>query len=90
MKIRIYYSQSPKADAEPIFSILKSAFLPIRRFVTENIVKPWHGIPREEIRWNPEVDETLCIGCGIGVMDGEGCFTLLKTRQRSRWFLHLP
>ena len=28
----------------------------------ENIVKPWHGIPREEINWHPEVDEELCAG----------------------------
>jgi hypothetical protein len=20
----------------------------------DNIVKPWHGIPREEIQWHPE------------------------------------
>jgi len=33
----------------------------------ENIVKPWHGIPREEINWHPEVDEDLCIGCGLCV-----------------------
>lgn len=33
----------------------------------ENIVKPWHGIPREEIDWHPEVDEELCIGCGMCV-----------------------
>ncbi|MDA8082694.1 MAG: 4Fe-4S binding protein [Nitrospiraceae bacterium] len=33
----------------------------------EGIVKPWHGIQREEIRWNPEVDEELCIGCGMCV-----------------------
>jgi CDP-4-dehydro-6-deoxyglucose reductase len=33
----------------------------------ENIVKPWHGIPREEINCHPEVDEDLCIGCGLCV-----------------------
>jgi len=33
----------------------------------EGMVKPWHGIQREEIRWNPEVDEELCIGCGMCV-----------------------
>jgi CDP-4-dehydro-6-deoxyglucose reductase len=33
----------------------------------EHIVKPWHGIPREEIDWHPEVDEELCIGCGLCV-----------------------
>jgi hypothetical protein len=23
----------------------------------DNIVKPWHGIPREDIDWHSEVDE---------------------------------
>jgi CDP-4-dehydro-6-deoxyglucose reductase len=30
--------------------------------------KPWHGIPREEIPWNPTVDEDVCIGCGTCVV----------------------
>jgi len=29
--------------------------------------KPWHGVPREEIDWNPRVDEDACIGCGTCV-----------------------
>ena len=33
----------------------------------DNIVKPWHGIPREEIDWHPAVEEDLCIGCGLCV-----------------------
>ena len=28
-------------------------------------VKPWHGIARETIAWNPTVDEKKCIGCGM-------------------------
>jgi len=31
----------------------------------ETFTKPWHGINREEISWNPAVDEELCIGCGL-------------------------
>ena len=27
----------------------------------------WHGIPREKINWNPEVDKERCIGCGMCV-----------------------
>ena len=30
-------------------------------------VKPWHGISRETIAWNPRVDEKKCIGCGMCV-----------------------
>ncbi|MGD9629371.1 MAG: FAD-binding oxidoreductase [Pyrinomonadaceae bacterium] len=36
--------------------------------------KPWHGIPRESIVWNPTVDEDACIGCGTCVT---GCSRLV-------------
>lgn len=29
--------------------------------------KPWHGVPREQINWNPTVVEDACIGCGTCV-----------------------
>jgi len=29
------------------------------------LVKPWHGVPREEIDWYPTVVEERCIGCGL-------------------------
>lgn len=32
-----------------------------------NFTKPWHGIPREEIRWYPTVVAERCIGCGLCV-----------------------
>jgi len=25
----------------------------------------WHGIPRERIKWNPTVDKSKCVGCGM-------------------------
>jgi CDP-4-dehydro-6-deoxyglucose reductase len=37
-------------------------------------LKPWHGIPREEIKWNPTVDADACIGCGTCVT---GCSRLV-------------
>ncbi len=37
-------------------------------------LKPWHGIPREEIHWNPTVVEDACIGCGTCVT---GCSRLV-------------
>ncbi|RIK28735.1 MAG: ferredoxin [Chloroflexi bacterium] len=32
-----------------------------------NFVKPWHGIPRDEIAWYPTVVADRCIGCGMCV-----------------------
>jgi CDP-4-dehydro-6-deoxyglucose reductase, E3 len=36
--------------------------------------KPWHGVPREQILWNPSVIEEACIGCGTCVT---GCNRLV-------------
>jgi len=36
--------------------------------------KPWHGIPRENIFWNPTILEDVCIGCGTCVT---GCSRLV-------------
>jgi len=27
----------------------------------------WHGIDRDKINWNPEIDKDKCIGCGLCV-----------------------
>ena len=27
----------------------------------------WHGVERDKINWNPEVDKNKCIGCGLCV-----------------------
>lgn len=29
--------------------------------------QPWHGIPREDIKWYPVIEEDICIGCGLCV-----------------------
>ena len=42
-------------------------------------VKPWHGIPREEINWSPTVVAERCIGCGLCVTT---CPTHTLTLQR--------
>jgi len=34
---------------------------------TPKILRPWHGIPREQIDWHPTVDVDACIGCGTCV-----------------------
>jgi CDP-4-dehydro-6-deoxyglucose reductase len=36
--------------------------------------KPWHGVPRDQIQWNPSVIEDACIGCGTCVT---GCSRLV-------------
>lgn len=36
--------------------------------------KPWHGVPRAEIHWNPTILEDFCIGCGTCVT---GCSRLV-------------
>jgi CDP-4-dehydro-6-deoxyglucose reductase len=36
--------------------------------------KPWHGVPREAITWNPTVNPEACIGCGTCVT---GCSRLV-------------
>jgi CDP-4-dehydro-6-deoxyglucose reductase len=36
--------------------------------------KPWHGVPREDIHWNPTILEDVCIGCGTCVT---GCSRLV-------------
>ena len=36
--------------------------------------KPWHGVPREQIAWNPTILEDACIGCGTCVT---GCSRLV-------------
>ena len=36
--------------------------------------KPWHGVPREQIHWNPTILEDACIGCGTCVT---GCSRLV-------------
>ena len=36
--------------------------------------KPWHGVPRDAIHWNPTIIEDACIGCGTCVT---GCSRLV-------------
>jgi CDP-4-dehydro-6-deoxyglucose reductase len=37
-------------------------------------LKAWHGIPREQIKWNATIDGAACIGCGTCVT---GCSRLV-------------
>lgn len=38
-------------------------------FLNENSKPVWHGVPRGEINWSPEIDYTKCIGCGLCVLE---------------------
>lgn len=43
----------------------------------------WNGVPREEIDWKPTVDEELCIGCGMCVLNcGAKVYTFDKIKQK--------
>lgn len=38
----------------------------------------WHGIPRDEIPWNPTVDDQVCIGCELCyVTCGRGVYEMI-------------
>jgi len=32
-----------------------------------DFAKPWRGISRELIQWNPQIEEEICSGCGMCV-----------------------
>lgn len=50
----------------------------------EGVVKQtWRGIPREEVNWHPTVDQELCIGCGICVLNAGETFT--SSTMRKMW-----
>jgi ferredoxin len=34
-----------------------------------DFAKPWRGMPRELIQWNPQIEEEICIGCGMCVTE---------------------
>jgi len=44
----------------------------------------WKGINREEIKWNPKIDEKKCIGCGMCITScGRNVFDFDKERNKS-------
>jgi NAD-dependent dihydropyrimidine dehydrogenase PreA subunit len=44
----------------------------------------WKGIPREEIRWNPSIDETKCVGCGMCITScGRDVFGFDPVRKKA-------
>ena len=34
-------------------------------YLNEDSKSVWHGVPRDEINWSPEIDYRRCIGCGL-------------------------
>lgn len=44
----------------------------------------WKGVPREEIAWNPQIDEHRCHGCGMCVTScGRGVFGYAVERGKA-------
>lgn len=44
----------------------------------------WKGIPREEISWNPTIEDTKCVGCGMCVTScGRDVFGFDTARKKS-------
>ena len=38
-----------------------------KKAVLDDKYAKWKGVPRGEISWNPTIDETKCVGCGMCV-----------------------
>jgi NAD-dependent dihydropyrimidine dehydrogenase PreA subunit len=44
----------------------------------------WKGVPREEIKWNPKIDEKKCTGCGMCITScGRNVFDFDKEKNKS-------
>lgn len=45
----------------------------------------FHGVEREQIKWNPEVDESKCIGCGLCATScGRGVYKFDYENKKSK------
>ena len=45
----------------------------------------WHGVERDKIDWNPVIDESKCIGCGMCVTScGRGVFKFNYENRKSK------
>jgi NAD-dependent dihydropyrimidine dehydrogenase PreA subunit len=44
----------------------------------------WKGVPRKEIKWNPNIDEKKCIGCGMCITScNRNVFDFDKEKNKS-------
>jgi len=44
----------------------------------------WKGVPREEIKWSPKIDEKKCTGCGMCITScGRNIFDFDKEKNKS-------
>lgn len=45
----------------------------------------FHGVDRDQIQWNPEIDESKCIGCGMCVSScGRGVYKFDFEKKKSK------
>ncbi|MGB9708053.1 MAG: 4Fe-4S dicluster domain-containing protein [Candidatus Pacearchaeota archaeon] len=50
----------------------------------KNKIDEWKGIPREEIKWSPKIDEKKCTGCGMCITScGRNVFDFDKKKNKS-------
>lgn len=51
--------------------------------MTNAMPNTWHGIPREQIQWNPSVVADRCVGCGLCVTScGRGVYAFDYDQNR--------
>jgi CDP-4-dehydro-6-deoxyglucose reductase len=44
----------------------------------------WKGVPREEIHWNPKINESKCVGCGMCITScGRAVFGFDAEKKKS-------
>jgi len=66
----------PAASEGEYLSALWTEFKRLRLLRMEDVEQNYHGIPREEIHWYPNVDEKKCSGCSSCVeFCTQGVFT---------------
>lgn len=66
----------PPTSEDEYLSALWTEFKRLRLLRMEDVEQNYHGIPREEIHWYPNVDEKKCSGCSSCVeFCTQGVFT---------------
>jgi len=55
-----------------------------RKTILDKKFAKWKGIPREEINWNPIIDESKCVGCGMCITScGRNVFDYDRNKEKA-------